>query len=290
MKNRKAGVAALLALIIASPWAAFAALYDRGHGLIYDSVLNITWLQDAQYAQTSFNWAGAEAWAHQLDYLGITGWRLPTLTPVAGGTSFNTNQYSTDGSTDYAYNISSPAGASAGFTGNELAYMYFVNLHDLAQVKPDGTAQSGAGLLNVSFVDATTGKLDSFKNVARTEGYWTGVQGAGIYAFLFLMATHPGFNDVANNSELEGAWAVHNGDVAALLPPPSLLNAADAALGQLYGSSASVVTAFAALAGPVSDPPASEPPMRLLSVITLLGLLWIALSRKPKSSAPFRRS
>src|SRR5215510_9365296 len=178
----------LLTQVVNLPVVAYAALYDRGQGLIYDSVLNITWLQDAQYAQTSgfdsdglFTWSGAEAWVNQLDYLGITGWRLPTLTPVGGGTKFNVNP-SFDGSTDYAYNISSPSGASAGFTGNELAYMYFVDLHDLAALKPDGTVQSGAGLVNVSFVDASTGKMDSFKNVPGTEGYWTGVSGAGIYA------------------------------------------------------------------------------------------------------------
>ena len=30
--------------------SANAALYDRGNGLIYDDVLDITWLQDANYA------------------------------------------------------------------------------------------------------------------------------------------------------------------------------------------------------------------------------------------------
>ena len=30
-----------------------AALIDRGSGLLYDSVLNVTWLQDANYAKTS---------------------------------------------------------------------------------------------------------------------------------------------------------------------------------------------------------------------------------------------
>lgn len=33
--------------------AAQATLTDCGGGLIYDDVLNITWLQDANYAQTS---------------------------------------------------------------------------------------------------------------------------------------------------------------------------------------------------------------------------------------------
>ena len=33
--------------------SANAALYDRGNGLIYDDVLDITWLQDANHAKTS---------------------------------------------------------------------------------------------------------------------------------------------------------------------------------------------------------------------------------------------
>ena len=32
-----------------------AALFDHGNGLIYDDVLDITWLQDANYEQTSSN-------------------------------------------------------------------------------------------------------------------------------------------------------------------------------------------------------------------------------------------
>src|SRR5215475_3469807 len=106
---------------------------------------------------------------------------MPTLAPVGGGTTFNTSTPSFDGSTDYAYNISYPGGAAAGFTGNELAYMYFVNLHNLAAVKPDGTPQAGAGLVNVSFVDAATGQTDSFLNLPGPEGYWTNHSGAPPY-------------------------------------------------------------------------------------------------------------
>lgn len=49
-----------------------ATLWDRGGGLIYDDVLNITWLQDTNYAYTSANyttnggmitWAQATIWA-----------------------------------------------------------------------------------------------------------------------------------------------------------------------------------------------------------------------------------
>ena len=63
---------------------ASATLWDRGGGLIYDDHLNITWLQDANYAKTSgydsdglMNWANAVDWADNLIYGGYNDWRLP---------------------------------------------------------------------------------------------------------------------------------------------------------------------------------------------------------------------
>jgi len=45
---------ALAALGILSAGSAQAQLFNRGGGLIYDSVQNVTWLADANYAKTSF--------------------------------------------------------------------------------------------------------------------------------------------------------------------------------------------------------------------------------------------
>ena len=66
-----------------------AALFDRGNGMIYDDVLKITWLQDANYAMTSnydtdgkMTWAQATAWADQLEYGGFDNWRLPSSQDV----------------------------------------------------------------------------------------------------------------------------------------------------------------------------------------------------------------
>jgi hypothetical protein len=62
----------ILALLagVALSGAAQAALHDRGGGLIYDDVLKVTWLQDANYAKTSgydadgkMTWVNAVAWA-----------------------------------------------------------------------------------------------------------------------------------------------------------------------------------------------------------------------------------
>ncbi len=81
-------------LVIGIMETANSALFDRGGGLIYDDVLNITWLQDANYAITSgytstlghgdndesyrMDWYEAMAWAGQLEYMGYDDWRLPT--------------------------------------------------------------------------------------------------------------------------------------------------------------------------------------------------------------------
>jgi hypothetical protein len=63
---------------------ASATLLNRGGGLIYDTDLNITWLQDANYARTTgydadglMTWSQAMTWASGLVYQGYDDWRLP---------------------------------------------------------------------------------------------------------------------------------------------------------------------------------------------------------------------
>ena len=98
-----------------------SGLYDRGGGLIFDDILKVTWLQNANYAATELTddrvddiisavgainghtlemadfkkkadgnytgemtWWGAMAWADQLVYQGYNDWRLPHISPVNG--------------------------------------------------------------------------------------------------------------------------------------------------------------------------------------------------------------
>jgi len=63
-----------------------AVLIDRGGGMIYSTDLDVTWLQDANYALTSgfdgdglMTWYEAMEWAETLSYGGYDDWRLPTF-------------------------------------------------------------------------------------------------------------------------------------------------------------------------------------------------------------------
>ena len=97
--------------------SAQAALYDRGNGMIYDDVLEITWLQDANYAMTSgddadglMDWQQANDWAAQLDFGGYNDWRLPSA-----------NLIDADDPCSLSCNL--------GYNGNsEMGHMYYLSL------------------------------------------------------------------------------------------------------------------------------------------------------------------
>ena len=205
--------------------AAQAALIDRGGGLIYDDVLDITWLKDANYAQTSghdadgrMNWTAANAWAQNLVYGGYDDWRLPTLTPV--GASFN-NNFSNNGSTDIGYGNTS--------THSELAYMYYVNLANLGYCTPNGggsstscDVQSGYGL-----VDGPALNDESLFTNLQSYFYWSGLEYASEPYLAWYFNTSGGAQS-ANGKRVESyAWAVRPGDVAAApsgnVPEPATL-------------------------------------------------------------------
>ena len=57
-----------------------AELFDRGNGLIYDSVQDLTWTQDAGMSGYRTSWDDAMAWAANLEFGGFDDWRLPVTT------------------------------------------------------------------------------------------------------------------------------------------------------------------------------------------------------------------
>lgn len=190
-----------------------AALIDRGNGLIYDSDLDVTWLQDANYAETSgyaysgaMNWDTALVWADQLVYAGFTEWRLPELLPIDGNGTYNMN-WSRNGSTDQGYNISAPGSAYPGSTASEMAYLYYNSLGKIGAFDVTGSANADYG------VDPS----DPFYNVETSRAYWSsaGISSTGSAVFLFSNGRQILEQPVENSYF---AWAVHDGDIGAPIP------------------------------------------------------------------------
>ncbi len=214
-------LASLLAVIMISQ-VAQATLIDRGGGLIYDTVLNVTWLQDANYAKTSgydsdgrMPWAESVAWANNLVYFDSVrnvywdDWRLPKVMPV-NGVSYNFEYFSETGETDWGFNISAPGSAYPGSTGSEMAYMFYNNLKNAAHVN---SINSGPFINLIHEFDQNyywSGTESPKTQEAACDfdwlgGYWTGFQYFDTKTFF------------EQNEFSAFAWAVHDGDVG---PPP----------------------------------------------------------------------
>ena len=222
---RKTHIALAMAAGLGLSGAAQATLIDRGGGMIYDDVLNITWLQDANYAKTSgydfdgrMNWAAANTWAANLVYGGYNDWRLPTM--VDTGTPGCNFAYS---GTDCGYNVQTVSG---GTVYSEMAYMYYVNLGLLAFYDTSGSSQANWGIFGNGTCNGTdcsslgqndVGLIDNLQaNV-----YWSGLE----YVPVWSTPDAWDFN-AARGSQIAGskhvglyAWAVRPGDVAAVPEP-----------------------------------------------------------------------
>lgn len=160
-----------------------ANLEARPGGMVYDDVLNITWLADANYAQTSgydsdgrMNFSEANTWAAGLSYGGYDDWRLPTAL----------NQ---DGS-----------GPCSGLncTSSEMGHMFY-NIRE-------------------SWIYTGT-NLTLFTHL-QFGGYWFGTVDALNPSRAFVFGTPDNFLQYISSQENEFyAWAVRDGDVAAISEP-----------------------------------------------------------------------
>lgn len=185
----------LIWIVIAG--VANAALLDRGNGLIYDNDLDITWLQDTNYAMTSgydldgmMIWDEAMAWADQLEYGGFTEWRLPsTSTPVSI--------------------------QGCNITSSEMGHLYYEELNNLGIRGIDGSfPQAGYGLTNTSFFI----NLQPKDYWSSTDVYYNDAMRAWLFSFSGGVQTA-----AALKSNTLFAMAVHNGDIGAPVPEPSTI-------------------------------------------------------------------
>ncbi len=205
--------------------AAQATLIDRGGGLIYDDVLNLTWLQDANYAKTSgydadgrMTWSQATTWAANLSYGGYDDWRLPTMIDTDGpdpDALGNDGCNNSNSGTDCGYNVQTVSG---GTVFSEMAYMYYVNLGLKGYYSTTGAYQADFGI----FGNGTTGGQNDVGLIDNLQSYvyWSGLEYAPVSGSAWYFSTFFGFQNYNPKGYDSYAWAVRPGDVAAA-PAPS---------------------------------------------------------------------
>lgn len=251
MKKLAIGLSLLL-FASSSNAALFARDLDgnisNGHEAVYDDLLNVTWLADANLAATNTfgvqgigslghtSWAIAHQWIAAMNassngsgYLGIKTWRLPKARPVApiGNNGFNLNAWNGggnfntyDGSTDTGYWISAPVsannpnGQSAGFLESELAYHYYNNFEAIGRCSGTGLtcnhlfSSSEYGIENAP---DTSNNLVLFDNV-QNHLYWAGIDLVQYHAGVaFHMGS--GRQLMTDRFSQFHLWAVAPGDV-----------------------------------------------------------------------------
>lgn len=206
MKPIVVGLVSLLSLIFSV--STDAALIERGNGLIYDDVLDVTWLQDANSAGNTLSHADAIGWAEQLSYAGFEDWRLPTMNFSLGPNEDKAGyQFSCgSGASDGRYNMDN-SGCDFGWTTtsvtHELAHLFYASLGNVAAITSIGTWQKDLALTNSG----------PFSNL-QEGSYWYGNDYNSDSGFSFTTTTGVQFiNDKA--TELY-AWALHDGDVVNL--------------------------------------------------------------------------
>jgi hypothetical protein len=197
----------------------------------YDTALNITWLRDWNYAQTSgsdadgrMNWATADLWAQGLVFGGYDDWRLPALAPVNGiiFTGFSNN-----GSGDVG-------GARTGIgwgTSSEMGHLFYVTLGNEGYCIPD---DSNPGVCNGPQAGwSETPDSAPFLNMQSfvLQPYWTERESSFDTDRAWGFDPYYGTQGTVDKDFETYAVAVRAGDVGEAVPEPQSLALVLLALG-----------------------------------------------------------
>ena len=168
---------------------------------LYDTVLDVTWLRDAN-ANGAMKWSDANTWAADLVVGAYDDWRLPTLTPV-NGTAFNIN-FTNNGTSDNGYGAT---GTGWG-TASEMGHLFYVTLGNTGYCTPDEDEsngceeQPGSGLTNTG----------DFQNLQESF-YWSGLEYAPLTSHAWNFNTSVGGQNGYYKTDSMYALAVRPGDV-----------------------------------------------------------------------------
>ena len=189
MKKQTKFVAQVLCGCFLSAGAANATLIDRSGGLIYDDVLNITWMQNANYINNVMYFDQAESFANGFEYYDSArdvvwdDWRLPKM--------FVSDMGIVEAQSMTGWEISS-----------ELSYMYYVNLG----------YEAGYSLDRWTVPEPTSDAYNPFVNLTY-RGYWI-ERTSWNPDRAWAMHYHFGISGWTSASgDVSNAWLVRDGDV-----------------------------------------------------------------------------
>lgn len=180
MRTKKTLLAAALGASLLSATGAHAALtLTLGGQGVYDDHLNLTWLQNANLADSTpfgvsginangtMSWHTAQNWIGAMNaasYLGFSDWRLPTSDACGG------------------YNC----------TGSEMGHLFYNELGGVAGQPITTTHNANYGL---------------FQNV-QSDYYWSGTEYAPNTNYAWNFLTYGGYQNAYNKNYIMFAWAV----------------------------------------------------------------------------------
>lgn len=198
-----------------------AELVTRGYGtlttggdaykLIYDTELNITWLDYTNTAGSN-TWYAQTAWASglQVEFEGqiLNDWRLPSVdeSVISIIPDVGWKGPDQDGNYDYSqgYNM----------TNSEMGHLFYISLGNLGYYDTDGNyPQSGWGLAN-------TGPFENlYGEPTNTQWYWSGTERSTNPEQAWIFYFYDGEQSIDGKSiNVPWAIAVLDGDVVVPIP------------------------------------------------------------------------
>jgi hypothetical protein len=199
-----------------------AALIERAGGLVYDDILDVTWMANLNFHEENIdqtgwtptrpsspwrntngvyrtNYQDVHEWVEQLTFAGSSNWRLPTVSPV-NGISFETGVSNGFylGETDIGYGITSEA--------SELAHLINFTLGNQGELTSSG------------YAPGTMTNEGPFEGLFSNFAYWTQISSFNI--------TRTG-EQVQNNwytfedEGIDGVLILADGDIGVPVPGPS---------------------------------------------------------------------
>ena len=175
-----------LVMVFGLSVSARATLIDMGDGTIYDTDLQLSWLQNAN-TNGLMNWSQANTWADNLVFATFDNWRLPTtLQPDATCSGQS-------GGDSYGYNC----------TGSEMGHLFYTEL---------------GGVARTSIATTHNANYNLFQNV-QSDSYWSGTVYAPYIYYVWSFDFYDGNQLMGIKGNPFYAWAVRPGDVAAVPLP-----------------------------------------------------------------------